>query len=94
MNLIFNIMAKIIFSSEQQLNETKVLFENQKNKVFNYVLNDFIIDENNNFYHKNWKTKVKGGNSKSETIDIINRYIIECNKPYGKRNLNFIHLTN
>lgn len=88
-------MAKIIFSSEQQqLNETKVLFENQKNKVFNYMLNDFIIDENNNFYHKNWKTKIKGGNSKSETIDIINRYITECSKPYGKRNLNFIHLAN
>lgn len=88
-------MAKIIFSSEQQkLNETKVLFENQKNKVFNYMLNDFIIDENNNFYHKNWKTKVKGGNSKSETVNIINRYITECNKPYGERNLSFIHLTN
>lgn len=86
-------MAKSIFSDEQKrLNENKVLFENQKNKVFNYTLNDFVIDENNNFYHKSWKTKVKGGNSKSETIDIINLYIEECNKPYGKRNLNFIHL--
>lgn len=86
-------MAKSIFSDEQKrLNENKVLFENQKNKLFNYTLNDFVIDENNNFYHKSWKTKVKGGNSKSETINIINRYIEECNKPYGKRNLNFIHL--
>lgn len=87
-------MTKIIFISEQQrLNDTKVLFENQKNKVFNYTLNDFIVDENNNFHHKNWKTKVKGGKSKSETINIINRYIGECNKPYGERNLSFIHLT-
>lgn len=86
-------MAKSIFSDEQKrLNENKVLFENQKNKVFNYTLNDFVIDENNDFYHKSWKTKVKGGNSKSETINIINRYIEECNKPYGKRNLSFIHL--
>ena len=88
-------MAKSIFSEEQRrLIENKILFENQKNKVFNYTLNDFVIDENNNFYHKSWKTKIKGGNSKSETINMINRYIVECNKPYGERNLSFIHLIN
>lgn len=88
-------MAKIILSDEQnRIESNKYLFENQKNKLYNYNLSDFIIDENNNFYHKSWKTKVKGGNSKEETINIINRYIIECNKPYGERNLNFIHLAN
>lgn len=88
-------MAKIILSDEQnRIESNKYLFEHQKNKLYNYNLSDFIIDENNNFYHKSWKTKVKGGNSKEETIDIINRYIIECNKPYGERNLNFIHLAN
>ena len=88
-------MTKIILSDEQnRIESNKYLFENQKNKLYNYNLSDFIIDENNNFYHKSWKTKVKGGNSKEETINIINRYITECNKPYGERNLNFIHLAN
>jgi hypothetical protein len=65
-------MARVILSDEQKrINEVQHLYESQKNKVYDYSVDDFIIDEHNNFYHKSWKTKVKGGIDRNETIAII-----------------------
>ena len=87
-------MARIILSDEQKrINEVQHLYESQKNKVYDFSVDDFIIDNANNFKHKSWKTKVKGGIDRNETIAIIERYITECNKPLNERNLDFIHLS-
>lgn len=64
----------------------------QKSKLYKYNLDDFTIDENHNISYKGWKTKIQGGKNVIETIEIINKYIEECEKPYGKRDLSFVHL--
>jgi hypothetical protein len=90
-----NIMGKVFLSEAQQtLNNTRHLYERQANKKFNYSFDEFIIDKHFNFRHKTWRTYVKGGSNLQETTYMINRYIAECNKPYGERNLDFIHLLN
>ena len=56
---------------------------------------EFTIDEDFNFTHTSWKgVFVKGGTTVIATMEIINKYIEECNKPYGERDLSFIHLVN
>lgn len=96
-------MKRIISDEQKRMNEVKHLYENQKKRIFNYSLNDFhiepISEETITFKaivfkwkHKNWKTWVKGAEGYTETQNIINKYIVECNKPYGTRNLSFIHL--
>jgi hypothetical protein len=68
-------------------------YEIAKKKNWNLIKDDFTIDENFNFTHTSWKgVFCKGGDTVVATIEIINRYINECNKPYGKRDLSFIHL--
>lgn len=92
---------KIISENQKRLNEVKVLYQNQKNKKFNYNLEDFIIvvgdiEGECKWKHKSWKTWVKGYigyDSIGKTRKMIATYILECEKPYGKRNLDFIHLT-
>ena len=82
---------KIISEDQKRLHEVKVLYDNQKNKKFDYKFEDFEIN-GNTWKYKSWKTFVKGGNNYTETSAIIHKYIAECKKPYGKRNLDFIHL--
>lgn len=92
-------MKRIISDEQKRMNEVKHLYENQKKRIFDYSLSDFYIEPISEgaiifkWKHKNWKTWVKGTKGYIATQDIINKYIIECNKPYGTRNLSFIHLT-
>ena len=37
---------------------------------------------------------MKGGNDYAETKVIIRKYIAECKKPYGSRNLSEFHIIN
>lgn len=68
-------------------------YEIAKKKNWNLIQDDFTIDEKFNFTHTSWKgVFCKGGDTVVATVEIINRYIDECNKPYGKRDLSFIHL--
>ena len=54
---------------------------------------DFTIDENLNFTHATWRgIFCKGGETVVATVEIINHYIEECNKPEEKRDLSFIHI--
>ena len=91
-------MKRIISDEQKRMNEVKHLYENQKKRIFDYSLSDFYIEPISEgaitfkWKHKNWKTWVKGTKGYTATQDIINKYIIECNKPYGNRNLSFIHL--
>ena len=86
-------MGRIITPEEKYRNEMAVLYENAKNKKWNLKLEDFTIDEKFNFTHTDWRgTYCKGGNSAAETAEMINRYIEESNKPYGTRDLSWLHL--
>lgn len=69
------------------------LQDKQKLKTYKYDLEEFKIDEKNNISHPSWKgTKICGGNSVIESVEIINKYINECEKTYGQRDLSFVHL--
>ena len=84
---------RIITPEEKYRNDMAVLYEEAKNKKWNFKLEDFTIDENFNFTHKDWKgTYCKGGDSVAETVEMINRYIEESNKPYGTRDLSWLHV--
>lgn len=89
----FNSFRKLIDEEAQQRQICAAAYEVAKNKKWNLSQEDFNIDENLNFTHATWKgVFCKGGDTVIATIEIINRYIDECNKPYGKRDLSFIHL--
>ena len=84
---------RIITPEEKYRNDMAVLYEEAKNKKWNFKLEDFTIDENFNFTYKDWKgTYCKGGDSAAKTVEMINRYIEESNKPYGARDLSWLHL--
>lgn len=87
-------MKKRIISPEQQsLIETKKYYDAQKAKSYNYSADDFEVDLlTNKWRHKSWKTWMKGEKDYSETKKLINKYIDECKKPYGTRNLSGFHL--
>ena len=85
-------MKKRIISEEQKrLNEVKSLYNNQKNKSFNYSIDDFEIYDSQ-WKHKSWKTWMKGCGRYDHTKRLVEKYIAECKKPYGKRNLSEFHL--
>jgi len=86
-------MAKIISDEQKKINELKHLYENQKNKVFNYSIDDFEII-GGNWQHKDWNVWMKGDPNRdySKTKKIVLKYIEECKKPYGQRNLSQFHL--
>jgi len=86
-------MATRIITVEQK-NREKVskLYQEAKNKTYNYTLDDFTI-MGGCWKHKNWNTWCKGVESYSETQEnFVQRYIDECAKPYGQRDLSFVHL--
>lgn len=64
-----------------------------RNRKWDLTEEDFTIDENLNFTHATWRgIFCKGGESVVATVEIINHYIEECNKPEEKRDLSFIHI--
>lgn len=91
-------MAKKFITEEQRkLNEVKNLYKKQQKKKFNYSPDDFSIDLlSGKWKHKDWKVWMKGAPSGNyaETKEIVKRYIKECKKPYGQRDLSQFHLIN
>ena len=89
-------MAKKIISEEQKrINEVKHLYKSQSKKTFNYSPDDFSIDLlSGKWKHKDWKVWMKGSPNAdyAETKEIVRKYIEECKKPYGKRDLSQFHL--
>ena len=89
-------MAKKIISEEQKrFNEVKHLYKTQSKKTFNYSSDDFSIDLlSGKWKHKDWKVWMKGAPNAdyAETKKIVLKYIEECKKPYGKRDLSMFHL--
>jgi len=84
-------MGKFISDEQKKINELKHLYENQKNKVFNYSIDDFEIYDSQ-WKHKDWKTWYKGCGRYDHTKKLVERYIEECKKPYGQRDLSQFHL--
>ena len=89
-------MAKKIISEEQKrFNEVKHLYKTQSKKTFNYSPDDFSIDLlSGKWKHKDWNVWMKGApnGDYAETKKIVLKYIEECKKPYGKRDLSQFHL--
>ena len=86
-------MARFITPEEKYRTKMSKLYEEAKNKVWDYNLEDFKINERFNFTHITWKgTYCKGGNSLVETIELINKYIDEIGKPHIQRDLSWLHL--
>lgn len=84
-------MAKIISDEQKKIQEMKNLYVNQKNRKFDYSIDDFDIFDCQ-WKHKDWKTWCKGYGRYDKTKELVEQYISECKKPYGKRDLSFIHL--
>lgn len=85
--------SKVIDEDAIRRKEMEIAYDKAKNRVWTFNEEDFTIDENLNFTHATWKgTYCQGGVTLIETMEIINHYIEECQKPYGTRNLSFIHI--
>ena len=69
---------------ERVLNNMK-LVDAHKAKTYDYSIEDFII-EKNKWRHKDWNCWMQG------TKRTVLKYIKECNKPWGERNLDEFHL--
>lgn len=88
-----NKSSKIIDEDKMRRELCTAAYLMSKNKKWDLTEEDFTIDENLNFTHATWKgVFCKGGDTVVATVEIINRYIEECKKPYGERDLSFIHL--
>ena len=95
-------MKRVYDAEQQRIKEMQKLYVSQSQKTFEYKLEDFIIadDENNElgckWKHKSWNTWMKGSrdawDAVGKTQKMIATYILECSKPYGKRNLSMFHL--
>ncbi len=88
-------MKRIISDEQKRINEVRELYDSQRNKEFNYSIDDFNII-GGNWQHKNWKVWMKGdpNGDYSKTKKIVLKYIEECKKPYGQRDLSQFHLVN
>lgn len=73
----------------RELNEK--LIKSQMAKTFDYSLDDFEIYDSQ-WKHKDWKTWCKGAGRYDKTKELVKRYVSECKKPYGTRDLSFVHL--
>ena len=82
---------KILDEAQVQRKMISELTEKQMNKQFNYSLDDFEIYDSQ-WRHKDWKTFCKGCGKYDKTKELVERYIAECKKPYGKRDLSQFHL--
>ena len=86
-------MKRVYDTEQQRIHEMQKFYDSQSQKQCNYTEDDFSIDSlSNKWKHKSWKTWMKGGNDYAETKVIIRKYIAECKKPYGSRNLSEFHL--
>ena len=88
-------MKRVYDAEQQRIKEMQKLYESQKNKKFNYSPDDFSIDLlSGKWKHKNWKTWMKGDPTGDylKTKKIVLKYIEECKKPYGHRDLSMFHL--
>lgn len=85
-------MKKILDEDQVQRTLNFKRIKKQMNKQFNYSLDDFEIYDSQ-WKHKDWKTWCKGYGQFEKTKELVERYIAECKKPYGKRNLDFVHLS-
>ena len=85
-------MKKILDEDQVQRTLNFKRIKKQMNKQFNYSLDDFEIHDSQ-WKHKDWKTWCKGCRQFDKTKELVERYIAECKKPYGKRNLDFVHLS-
>ena len=86
-------MARIITEEQKKINEVRGLYVSQSKKEYNYSIDDFVIYDSQ-WKHKNWNTWCKGEGRYDYTKKKVEQYIVECKKPYGKRDLNFVHLCN
>lgn len=86
-------MKRYIDPEIKKLSLNIQLQEKSKSKNYNFKFEDFDI-VGGNWKHKDWNTWMKGGDGYAETEKIVKRYIAECKKPYGTRDLSFIHLAN
>ena len=86
-------MKRFISDEQKKINKVKNLYKKQQKKKFNYSINDFDII-GGNWQHKDWKVWMKGdpNGDYSKTKKIVEKYIEECKKPYGQRNLSQFHL--
>ena len=86
-------MKRFISDEQKKINKVKNLYKKQQKKKFNYSINDFDII-GGNWQHKDWKVWMKGdpNGDYSKTKKIVEKYIEECKKPYGQRNLSRFHL--
>lgn len=90
---------KRVYDTEQlRIKNMQKLYVSQKQKTFNYSLDDFVIEPiykgaiTFKWKYKNWKTWMNGKKGITETRKIIMNYILECKKPYGQRDLSQFHL--
>lgn len=84
-------MRRFYDPEQKRIQEMQKLYASQKQKTFNYTLADFEIYPRG-WKHKNWNTWMEGADNIHKTKEIVERYIKECKKPYGKRDLSFVHL--
>jgi len=88
-------MKRFISDEQKKINKVKHLYKKQQKKKFDYSINDFDII-GGNWQHKDWKVWMKGdpNGDYSKTKNIVLKYIEECKKPYGQRDLSQFHLIN
>ena len=87
-------MKRVVYDPEQQrIRNMQKLYVSQRQKSFNYSFDDFDII-GGNWQHKGWTVWMKGdpNGDYSKTKKIVEKYIEECKKPYGKRDLSQFHL--
>lgn len=82
---------KILDEAQVQRKMISDLTKKQMSKQFNYSLDDFEIYDSQ-WRHKDWKTFCKGCGTYAKTKEVVERYIAECKKPYGNRDLSQFHL--
>ena len=91
-------MQRIKNELQVQIEATAKAVKNQQSKKYNYKFEDFEIVPQGvlyNWKHKSWKTWCRGpidGSGIKGVRNMVRRYIAECQKPYGKRDLSFVHL--
>lgn len=96
-------MRRIKNEDQIKVAETAHAINRQESKTYDYRPEDFEIvpickgSIVFKWRHKSWKTWCAApinGKGIIAVKTLINRYIFECKKPYGKRDLSFIHLYN
>jgi hypothetical protein len=88
-------MKRVYDSEQQRIKEMQKFYTSQSKKTFNYSPDDFSIDLlSGKWKHKDWKTWMKGDPSGdyAKSKAIVLKYIEECKKPYGQRDLSQFHL--